>query len=947
MAQNPDFEVHGQVTLDNSDVKEKLDETQTKAEDAAKDAGDAIGEAADDSSDKVKKKSRETKDQLEEDFEETGKKAEGTAEDTTEKVKKQFEAGSVAIGNIISGLVSKIADAGKNLISQGIEYNASIEKYRTGLTNMLGDAEQANAALENIKQDAARTPFDTDSLVKANQYLIGAGENAEYSRKTILALGDAVSATGGTSVELERMAQNLQQIANVGEASAVDIKQFAFAGINIYQVLADYTGKTVQEVQDMTITYDVLTQALQAAAEEGGRYYNSMQTQSETFTGSLNTLKDNVTQLLGSVTEGLSSGLGEWMRTANEAVVSLNDTLQNEGAQAFFESGAAMIGSVIQGFADKIPDLISKSADALSAVLGYFTDHMDSVVTVGGTIIANIVTGLVDNLPKIIEAAGQTLSAFLAKIIENLPNILTLGGNIVKKLCEGIGGSVQVVVDAASTIATSIAHTLASVNWFDVGVSIIKEIGRGIYNGMQSVTEAILSLDGSALNTNSGISKYRVGGGYQVGGGAGRQKKTDISGSGTNLEEILSSLLSGGSDGSSGGSSGGSSSSSSGSSSTSQKARQVKDTVTDTKKTVDGSIKTITKTFDDGTKQITTTTTKAGKEIVDGVERNVTTVTTKVDEFATETSTVAKETSTTIQKEIEDIEEQAEKSLSEVEKELKKSLTDESSNGIIGILKSSLTDLKNKDWSGIALNVVKLIWGEVDQEQRNVVTEWAGNVLKAINQEYASGGLSAAFNAAKTLLTGGELTLGETTLSSIGKIVTGLTESGGMGEVLGSLVTQLGSGFSTLAANIGSVGTALSGLATKIIGVVAANPEIFAILAIAAGAVALGAYIWKKHGKDISNWWGGLWDSKSSAVSADNYRQSDSITAAQLVQESQAAAAANRQSVSSVQNGTGSAAAQQLNASWRGTSTVVLNLDGREVARTTAPYMDEELEFRS
>ena len=35
----------------------------------------------------------------------------------------------------------------------------------------------------------------------------------------------------------------------MGKASAIDIKQFAYAGINIYQVLADYTGKSVQDAQ--------------------------------------------------------------------------------------------------------------------------------------------------------------------------------------------------------------------------------------------------------------------------------------------------------------------------------------------------------------------------------------------------------------------------------------------------------------------------------------------------------------------------------------------------------------------------------------------------------------------------------------------------------------------------------------------------------------------------
>lgn len=944
MAQNPDFEVHGQVTLDNSDVKQILDETESKAEKTAKETGTKIGDAADAAAEKVKKKSQETRDKLASDTQKAGKQTEQTAKDITEKVKAQFEAGSVAIGNIISGLVTKIASAGKDLIKQGISYNAQIETYRTGLTNMLGDAEKANTALENIKHDAARTPFDTASLVKANQYLIGAGENAEYSRKTILALGDAVSATGGGSAELERMAQNLQQVANVGKASAIDIKQFAFAGINIYQVLADYTGKSIQDVQNMTISYDLLTKSLQAAAEEGGRYYNSMETQSETFNGSLSTLKDNVSQLLGSVTEGLSNGLGEWMRKANEAVVSLNETLQNDGAQAFFESGASMIGEVIHGFADKIPDLVSKTSDVLSAVLGYFTDHMDSVVQIGGTIIANLATSFVDNLPKVIDAAGKTLAAFIAKIIENLPNILSLGGDLVKKLCEGIGNAVSSAIDVANTIANSIASTIASVNWFELGASIIKEVGRGIYNGMQSITEAILSLDGSGLSSNSGISKFRAGGGH-FSGGAGRGKKTGSSSDDTGIDwnSILSSLTGSGDTGGSGGSGG--------TSPNTTDSRQVTNTVTDTKKTVDGSIKTVTKIFDDGTKQVTKTTTKAGKEMVDGVKRNVTTVETKVDEFATETATVAKKTSTTVQKEITDIEEKAVKSLREVEKELKQSFTSETSDGILGILKDGISNIKNQDWGGVALDVVKLIWGEVDAEQRKTVTKWAGNVLKVINDEYASGGLSSVGNTIKTLLSGSELVLnteeGTTTLASISKIVSDLTASGGMGEVLGTMATKLGSLFGTLATKIGSVGTALSGLATKLVGVIAANPEIFAILAIVAGVAALGAYIWKKHGKEISGWWSGLWADKPTAAPASNYKQSDSITAARLVQASQAAAAANQQSTTRVQSGTGSTASQQLNASWRGSSTTILNLDGREVARSTAPYMDEELAFRS
>ena len=171
-------------------------------------------------------------------------------------------AGQVTKGMTLANAFSKVSDAIKNIAVQsvktGVSYNAQMEQYQVALTNMLGSQTQAVETLEKIKEDAARTPFDTAGLEKANELLISAGVSAEDSRQTILALGDAVSATGGGNEELSRMAQNLQQIKNAGEATSADIKQFAYAGIDVYGILADYTGKSTAEVQNMKISYELL-----------------------------------------------------------------------------------------------------------------------------------------------------------------------------------------------------------------------------------------------------------------------------------------------------------------------------------------------------------------------------------------------------------------------------------------------------------------------------------------------------------------------------------------------------------------------------------------------------------------------------------------------------------------------------------------------------------------
>lgn len=258
---------------------------------------------------------------------------------------------------------SALLSAGKKVVEAGVSYNAQLEQYQTALTNMLGSASAAENALEQIKQDAARTPFDTAGLVKANELLISTGVDADSSRKVILALGDAVSATGGGNEELSRMAQNLQQIKNAGKATAADIKQFAYAGIDVYGILADYTGKSTAEVQKMTVTYDVLTAALEKASDEGGRYYNSMSTQSETLNGQMSTLTDNATQLAGLMTADLTDGI-------KMAVGNLND-MTIAAAEAYKTDGWVGLAKEIASLNPLISGVISEMSalgDGLSAI---------------------------------------------------------------------------------------------------------------------------------------------------------------------------------------------------------------------------------------------------------------------------------------------------------------------------------------------------------------------------------------------------------------------------------------------------------------------------------------------------------------------------------------------------------------------------------------------------
>ena len=402
-------------------------------------------------------------------------------------------ANAVTKGNLVATALEKVGsavvDAGKAVISTGVDYNSQMEQYTVAFTNMLGSADKAESALAQIKQDAAKTPFDTAGLVKANQYLISTGEDAKSARNIIMALGDAVKATGGGNDELSRMAQNLQQIKNAGKATSADIKQFAYAGIDVYGILADYTGKSTADVQKMSISYDLLTNALLSASEEGGRYFGAMETQSQTLDGRISTLKDNATQLAGALTEGLASTEGELVNVATGWVQELTDSLQTGGVASMVETGGVLAGEAIDSFTD------------------YAVNNMDGVLDTGLDIAQNLASGVVQNAPKLLESAVTITGSFIGGVAEKLPDILASGAELTGEMVRGVLSLGQDMWDAAKTLAAKAANGILTTNWLDVGWNISSGIVNGFINGMKTANFS------------------GMGGGKTSGGGAGRQKK--------------------------------------------------------------------------------------------------------------------------------------------------------------------------------------------------------------------------------------------------------------------------------------------------------------------------------------------------------------------------------------------------------------------------------------
>ena len=224
-------------------------------------------------------------------------------------------ASAVAVASVALNEAVQLAKAmGRKLVEVGkesIQYNASIETSQKTIeaffrTSGQGyDEATANAkSLINAQKSLSRQiGIGTDVLIDANRMLIAAGINGNRSQEAITALSKAIVATGGGNDELARMAQNLVQIQNVGKASATDIKQFGMAGVDVYSLLADSTGKTVKQLKKMDITFDMIVDALALATAEGGKFFEASQVGATTLEGKMNILKSTIQEDLGGAFE--------------------------------------------------------------------------------------------------------------------------------------------------------------------------------------------------------------------------------------------------------------------------------------------------------------------------------------------------------------------------------------------------------------------------------------------------------------------------------------------------------------------------------------------------------------------------------------------------------------------------------------------------------------------
>lgn len=825
----------------------------------------------------------------------------------SDPAEKSTSKWTVAAGNMIADFAKKAASELGKVVQSGVDYNASMESYLTNFKVMLGNEELAAAKLSELRKMAASTPFALSDLTEGTQTLLQFGVAADDTTDVLKQLGDI---SLGNADKLQTLVRAYGKMSSAQKVTLENVNMMIDAGFNPLNQICDATGESMSDlykrISDGKVSFSELQAAVEAATSEGGQFYNGMLEASQTFSGRMSTLKDNVAALTGELTSGLFAALGDLVVKLNEVVTSfldsdekmaqLKDTI-GIATSVVAAAGAAFLaykGYVALATAAQVAHTVATTAmtAANAAAEAGATGLALAQAALNAVISANPVGLFVAALAAL---ATGLVTAY--KTSETFRNAVNSAFASVKKIAQNAIGT---VVDWINELVARIRGAAAALANLKNGVGAAKEAYNTAYSSsidaynrskldkaaqergkrhqeriQQAKEEAAAAKAAAATVTKSaGSAAAAVNTSGKKAASSAKKataevvksisdSTTEIDGKITRTTENITETLSNG-------------------------KTQQKQVITETsRQMVDGvlkDIKTITEVDEKGKKtvkqtmetvrEVAKTVTATTSGIVDGIQTSTKTVTETLTDGTETQKKVITETYDDVvdgalvtvervktiaadgtEEVAETIKESSIKSFDDLWKELQT----HANTGLLGTFDDLYTAVKNKDWKSIGLWAANAIYGGLTAEQKKQVNDFALGLVDKLNEALGNAqtalvqkGIDIGAQICKGLTSGFDevwtqaKTLG-TQLSGIFKGLKAPLSSAALAisqGLSGGLLSSFPAIYAGVGTMVGTIGAAFEGMMTAIAS--ALNATVFGIpmgVIVAGAAVALGIAI--------------------------------------------------------------------------------------------------------
>ena len=710
----------------------------------------------------------------------------------SDPAEKSTSKWTVAAGQMIADFAKQASSKLAEVVKSGVDYNATMESYLTNFKVMLGSEEAAATKLSEIRKMAASTPFSLDDLTSGTQTLLQFGIAADDTTGVLQRLGDI---SLGNAEKLQTLTRAYGKMSSAQKVTLENVNMMIDAGFNPLNQICDATGESMSDlykrISDGKVSFSELEAAVEAATSQGGQFYNGMLEASQTFSGRMSTLKDNVSALTGELTSGLFAALGELVVKLNEVVVSFLDS-DEKMAQLKETIGIATAVVAAAGTAFLTYKGYVAAATAIEVIHTAATTAMTAAhkaAEAGATGLAVAQAGLNAVLKAnpigLVVAALAALAAGLVtayKTSETFRNAVNSGFSAVKNIAQSAIGT---VVDWINDLVAKIEGAAAALANLKNGIGAAADAYNSAYNN--AINNYNKRKNAKQWDSSHKDLEWDDDNGWVPKGTSSSGNGSSRAGSQT-AANPYPAITSG---------------AKKASKATKQAAAEVVKSISDTTTEIDGKItrttENITETLSNGKTQQKQVITETSRQMVDGVLKDVKTIT--------------------------EVAEQIKKSSADTFDGLWKELQTEADTGILGTFDDLYTAVKNQDWLGIGKWVANTIYDGLTANQKKQVKSFALGIVTKLNE---------ALGGARDQLVQGAIDLG-------GQIVNGLTS--GFSEVwqqaqgLGSTLMEI---FGGLKAPLQSAALAISqGMKG---GLISAFPEILASLGSLIGSIG-GAFV--------------------------------------------------------------------------------------------------------
>lgn len=438
----------------------------------------------------------------------------GDADGASKNLNDGFTVLKGTMANLASQAISKVVDGFKELVGGAVDYQKSMEYYTTSFTVMTGSADKASETVKKLADIGATTPFDMPQLADATSLLMNFGFSADDAVDSMMMLGDI---SQGNADKLDTIARAYGKMNSAQKVTLENINMMIDAGFNPLQEISEKTGESMQSLYDRIskgkMSVDEITESMKRSTSEGGKYFQSMDAQSQTLDGRLSTLSDTINSKLGEALQPiLQKAADEWIPNITNAI----DNMDIDSVVSVIDEIVSSVGDLFGFIMDNGSTIISLVAGIGAAMVTWNVASMiNGVVTAvqafqmaneGATVAQALLNGVMNANPIMLVAtllAGlvatiitlwNTNEGFRNTVISVWNAFKDTVGNVITSVGGFIGNLISWFQALPGNIGTFLGEVIGNVqNWASSMVSRASEAGSNFVGKVVSFISGLPS----------------------------------------------------------------------------------------------------------------------------------------------------------------------------------------------------------------------------------------------------------------------------------------------------------------------------------------------------------------------------------------------------------------------------------------------------------------------